>query len=316
MIINTGARTDTVQYYTPWLLKRFADGYVLTRNPRFPHMVTRYELAPDKVDCVIFCSKNYRPILNDLYRITERFNTFLQYAITAYGKEIEPGVPSIDESIENLLELEKQVGAARLIWRYDPVLLTREYTIQRHKETFAYLVSRLAGHVDRCVFNFVELYRKLRYNMPELIMLTAAAKCELAASFGDNARRYDMRIQTCGAAGDFSRYGIDPSGCVTLDNLGRANGVQFRNLKHRGAREGCRCIESRDIGAYDTCPNGCKYCYANQNPKIAVENYKRHDPDSPLLFGSLRETDIIRQGPQISLLSRDDADGQMALDWR
>ena len=316
MILNTGARTDTVQYYTSWLLKRFAEGYVLTRNPRFPDKIIRYELTPDKVDCLVFCSKNYRPILSDLHRITERFRTYFQYTITAYSRDIEPGVPSIEESIETLLELEKQVGGSRISWRYDPVLLTREYTIQRHKETFAYLCSRLAGHVDRCVFNFVELYKKLRYNMPELIMLSAADKCELAKSFGETARRYGMHIQTCGAAGDFSAYGIHPSGCVTLDILGKANGVQFRNLKHCGARPGCRCIESRDIGAYDTCPNGCKYCYANQNPKIAADNYTLHDPDSPLLFGGLRETDVIRQGAQISFLDRDNAEGQMTFEWR
>ena len=63
MIINTGGRTDTVQYYTEWLLNRFAEGYVLSRNPLFPNKVARYELIPDKVDCVVFCSKNYAPIL-------------------------------------------------------------------------------------------------------------------------------------------------------------------------------------------------------------------------------------------------------------
>ena len=56
MILNTGARTDTVQYFTPWLLKRFEEGYALSRNPLFPDRVTRYELVPDKVDCVVFCS--------------------------------------------------------------------------------------------------------------------------------------------------------------------------------------------------------------------------------------------------------------------
>ena len=134
MIINTGARTDTVQFYTPWLLKRFEEGYVFSRNPLFPNKVTRYELTPETVDCVEFCSKNYRPILKDLHRITDRFSTHFQYTITAYGKDIEPGVPSIDESIDTLLGLEKQVGAGRICWRYDPVLLTEKYTIDVHKK--------------------------------------------------------------------------------------------------------------------------------------------------------------------------------------
>ncbi len=91
MIINTGGRTDTVQYYTDWLLRRFSEGYVLSRNPLFPNKATRYELTPDKVDCVVFCSKNYRPILPRLHEITDRFNTYFHYTITAYGADIEPG---------------------------------------------------------------------------------------------------------------------------------------------------------------------------------------------------------------------------------
>ncbi len=315
MIINTGARTDSVQYFTPWLLKRFQEGYVLARNPLFQNKVTRYELTPETVDCVAFCSKNYRPILQDLHQITDRFHTYFQYTITAYGKDIEPGVPSLDESVETLLELEKQVGAGRISWRYDPVLLTDRYTIPVHMETFESLASRLAGHVDRCIFSFVEMYQKLRTNMPELVPLTAAEKETLARELGRIAEKYGIPIQTCGTNGDYSRYGIQASGCTTLKILGEANGVTFRERKHRGARAGCHCIESRDIGAYDTCLNGCKYCYANQSPAKARENYQFHDPASPLLLGHLRETDEVRQGAQKSFLAKDSLSGQQRLEF-
>lgn len=105
MIINTGGRTDTVQYYTEWLLNRFSEGYVLSRNPLFPNKVTRYELTPETTDCVVFCSKNYRPVLSRLHEITDRFPSCFHYTITAYGKDIEPGVPGIEESMETLKEL-------------------------------------------------------------------------------------------------------------------------------------------------------------------------------------------------------------------
>ena len=134
MILNTCGRTDTVQYFTPWLLKRFEEGYVLSRNPMFPQKVTRYELTPEKVDCVIFCSKNYKPILKDITKITDKFNTYFHYTITAYGKDVEPGVPSIEENIKTLKELSRIVGKQRLAWRYDPVLLTKKYTIAKHLE--------------------------------------------------------------------------------------------------------------------------------------------------------------------------------------
>ena len=302
MIINTGARTDTVQYFTPWLLGRFREGYALVRNPRFPDKVTRYELTPDVVDCVVFCSKNYAPIISHIHEITDRFNTLFHYTITAYGRDTEPGVPSIDESMETLLALEKKVGRRRIIWRYDPVMLTDKYTFDVHMETFDYMAGRLADHVDRCVFSFVEIYKKLEANMPKLHPLSEDDMDYLARGLGTIAWRYGLPIQTCGTNGDFTRYGIRGSGCVTLEALGMANGVAFKKLKHKGMRHGCHCIESRDIGAYDTCMNGCKYCYANKRPDVAFENFKLHDPHSPLLLGRLKETDIIQQGAQRSYI--------------
>lgn len=302
MIINTGARTDTAQYYTEWLLNRFREGYVLTRNPMFPNKVTRYELCPETVDCVVFCSKNYAPLLPHIDEIKNRFHIYCHYTITAYGKDVEPGVPDIETSIETLKKLSKAVGRQRISWRYDPILLTETYTIERHIKTFEAMAEHLSGHIDRCIFSFVELYKKLKYNMPEIIPMTEKDKDILAQNLGAIAKKYGMTIQTCGTNGDFSRYGIASSGCLTLDIIGRANNIAFRSLKHKGMREGCHCIESRDIGAYDTCPNGCRYCYANQSPQKALENYRRHDPNSPLLLGSLGPDDVVTAGSQRSFL--------------
>lgn len=303
MIINTGGRTDTVQYYTKWLLKRFEEGYVYSRNPLFPNKVTRYELTPDKVDAVMFCSKNYEPILPDLPKITSRFHTYFHYTITAYGKDIEPGVPDIAKSVETLKRLSDAVGRQRVAWRYDPVLLTNKYTIRTHLEAFESMAAEISPYVDRCIFSFVEMYKKLEINMPELIPLTESDKDTLARGLGETAARYGLHIQTCGTNGDYSQYGIQPSGCMTLEMIGQANELVFKKLKHKGMRQGCHCLESRDIGAYDTCKNGCKYCYANKRPEKAFENYKYHDPNSPLLLGQLRETDTLQQGLQKSFLS-------------
>lgn len=306
MIINTGGRTDTVQYYTDWLLNRFSEGYVLARNPLFPNKVNRYELTPDRVDCVVFCSKNYKPILPRLHEITDRFHTYFHYTITAYGKDIEPGVPSIEESMQTLIELSKLAGKQRVAWRYDPVLLTEKYTVSRHIETFEKMANMLAPYIDRCIFSFVEMYKKLEINMPELIPLSAQDMEELAQGLGSIAEKNGIYLQTCGTNGDYTRYGIHASGCMTLDILGKANDISFKNLKHKGMRQGCHCIESRDIGAYDTCLNGCKYCYANKNPRKAYENYKYHDPVSPLLLGHVNPEDTIVQGAQKSFQRRQD----------
>ncbi|MDO4584079.1 MAG: DUF1848 domain-containing protein [Planctomycetia bacterium] len=302
MIINTGGRTDTVQYYTKWLLKRLEEGYVYSRNPLFPNKVTRYDLTPEKVDCLVFCSKNYAPILPYMENITARFPVYCHYTITAYGKDIEPGVPAIDESMETLLRLSKIIGKGKLAWRYDPVLLTSQYTIETHLKTFERMTQRLTSSIDRCIFSFVEMYKKLEVNMPELIPLSTEDRDTLAQGLGAISAKYGMTIQTCGTNGDYTRYGIHSSGCMTLAILGNANDLQFRNLKHKGMRQGCHCIESRDIGAYDTCMNGCKYCYANKTPQKAFENYKRHDPDSPMLLGNLMPEDTLLPGSQKSFL--------------
>jgi hypothetical protein len=150
----------------------------------------------------------------------------------------------------------------------------------------------------------VEMYKKLQTNMPELIPINDEDKNVIAKGLGEIAGKYNLHLQTCGTNGDYSQYGIHSSGCMTLDTLGNANEIVFKKLKHKGMRQGCHCIESRDIGAYDTCLNGCKYCYANKNPQKAFDNYKYHNDNSPLLLGELKETDTIMQGAQKSFIAK------------
>ncbi len=287
-----------MQYYSHWLLRRFAEGYVLVRNPRYPHLVTRYELSPDKVDCVVFCSKDYRPILPRLHEITSRFPAYFFYTITAYGKDIEPGVPPIEAGVQTLKDLSAQVGRQRVAWRYDPVLLTEEYTIPRHFEAFETMARELAPFVDKCIFSFVEMYRKLAVNMPGLRPVLPARRRELAAGLGAIAAKYGLPLQICGADEDFSSFGIRPAGCMTLEALGKANGLRFKDRVHRGMRPGCHCIETRDIGAYDSCPNGCRYCYANTDARLAQKNYCLHDPASPFLLGGPEPGDEVHKAGQ------------------
>ncbi len=305
MLINISGRTDIVNHYSDWMFKRFEEGYVFSRNSLFPNSVRRYELTPDKVDCVIFGSKNFAPVLERIHEITEKFHTYFYYTITAYGKDVEPGVPDIDISMETFLKLSQIVGRQRVAWRYDPILLTKKYTIETHFKTFERISECLAGQFDRCIFSFVEMYKKHEVNFPELIPLTETEKDVLAEGIGKIAAKYGFILQTCGPEENYAKYGIDTSGCVTLDILGQANNLKFRQLKHKGFRKGCHCMESRDMGAPNSCPNGCKYCYANKNAELPRENFKLHDPDSPLLIGHLKETDRLEPGSQKSFLAKE-----------
>ncbi len=304
MIVNISGRTDVVHHFSDWMFKRFEEGYALSRNSLFPRHIRRYELTPDKIDCIIFGSKNYEPVLSRIHEISDRFATYFYYTITAYGKDVEPGIPSIEQSIETLLKLEKIVGAKKIAWRYDPVLLTDYYTVEKHLAAFESIAKRLAGHIDRCIFSFVEMYSKHKTNFPELLTISKQEMETLSEAFGKIAKKYAIILQTCGPEEDYAKYGINSSGCVTFDILGPANNLEFRKLKHRGFREGCHCIESRDIGMLNSCPNGCKYCYANKSMAQAVQNYHLHDPLSPLLIGHVKPEDEVKPGAQNSFLTK------------
>ena len=306
MILNTGGRTDTVQYYSEWLLNRFREGYVLSRNPLFPNLINRIELTPETIDVVVFCSKDYAPILDRQHEISDHFNCYYHYTITAYEKDIEPRVPSIEQSIETCKRLAALVGKEKIAWRYDPVLLTDTYTIERHLETFDRMARELTPYVSRCVFSFVEMYKKLEVNMPELRPLTDEQKRTLAQGLGAIAKNYGLYLQTCATREDYEEFGIHRSGCMTTEIFSEALGINFKRQTHKGNRHGCACMESRGLGDYNSCPNGCRYCYANKDHAKALENYRLHDPNSPLLLGHVQESDTIKPSVQTSMLIKNE----------
>ena len=305
MILNTGGRTDTVQYYSEWILNRFREGYALSRNPLFPDIVNRIELNPETIDVVVFCSKDYSPILERLHEIADRFNCYYHYTITAYGEDIEPRVPSIEKSIDTLKRLADQVGPEKIGWRYDPVLLTDKYSIQRHFDTFGRMAGELTSYVDRCIFSFVEMYKKLEVNMPELKPVSEADKVTLAEGLGRIANENGLWLQTCATKESYGQFGIHTSGCMTTEIFNKALGLDFKKTPHKGNRAGCLCMESRGLGDYNSCPNGCRYCYVNKDHNKALQNYLTHDPNSPLLLGHLRPTDKIQPSRQVSMLNRE-----------
>lgn len=305
MIVNVGGRTDIVNYYSQWLMNRIKEGFAYSRNPLFPKNVSKISLNPKDVDCLMFCSKNYKPILKYMKEINEKYRIICHYTITAYGKDVEPYVPVINESIKNLIELSKIVGKEKVLWRYDPILLTEKYTVEKHLETFEYMAKQIAPYVQRGIFSFVEMYKKLDYNMPEIIPFTEVDKIKILKGIGEMSKKYNLYIQTCGTDENYEEYGIHVSGCTTSEILEQANSVKYKNVKAKPMRKGCHCIPSRDIGAYDTCLNGCKYCYANKRPDLAKENVKLHDKNSPLLLGNIRENDKITDAKQDSFIVKE-----------
>lgn len=303
MFINVGARTDITNYYSEWLMNRIREGYVLSRNPLFPNKVYRYRLSPDVVDCIIFCTKNPKPMLDKIDEVRSRgFHIFFYVTITSYGRDIEPGVPDYHDVMETFKKLSSMVGKNNICWRYDPIFISEKYTVEHHLKCFEEMTRTLAPYTNFCIFSFVQLYKKLSFTFPELRAVSEEEKKILLSEMGKIAKSCNIRLQTCGDENDYSEYGIVRSGCITAPIMEQAIGQELKPLKAQPSRKGCGCLPNNDIGAYDTCPNGCKYCYATKNPALAVENYRRHDPLSPLLIGELTEADEVIAAKQISFL--------------
>ncbi len=297
MIINTGSRTDIPAYFSDWFFRRIKEGYVCMRNPYFPAQVTRYRLDPAVVDCLVFCTKNPRPMLPRL----EKLDAFGQYwfvTITPYGKDIEPQVPDKQEVILDFRELSRKKGKHAVCWRYDPVFISETYTYEFHVDAFERMAAALSGYTAVCVISFIDLYEKTLRNFVGIKSVGREMRKKIVQSFVQTGRRHGIAIKTCAEGEELAQYGADTRGCLTKEVLEDA---LLESLTVRGigrARRACPCLLGNDIGMYNTCGHGCLYCYANYDSETVAGNRKLHDPLSPFLVGGPRAEDVLRDAVQ------------------
>ena len=308
MIIQTGLRTDIPAFYTPWLLRRLEGGFVLVRNPYNPSAVTRYSLSPEVVDLIAFCTKNPAPMLPHLNALSP-YGQYWYVTITPYGPDIEPNVPLKERVMADFLRLSEKLGPDCVGWRYDPILLTETYTVARHIADFERMARTLAGSTRTCVISFIDLYRKVRRNLPEAREVTVPARLEIGQAFAEIGQRYGMTVKSCAEGNLLAEYGVDCSGCMTMATFETALHARLNAPKRRETTRDCACHLTCDIGAYDTCAHLCRYCYANSDPAAALRNLKRHDPASPFLVGGPMPGDKVTQAKQTSWL-----DGQVRME--
>lgn len=296
MIVSASRRTDIPACFAPWLARRLREGYALVRHPYDPHGVTRVMLTPDVVDGVVLWTKHAAPLMPYLDALNG-YAYYFQYTVTPYGRALEPGLPDVwTERIPAVLHLSGMVGPERIVWRYDPVILTDTYTIPWHMEAFGRMAALLAGHVRKCTFSFVDEYASTARNMAGTGMrrITAEDMRTLAAGFAEIAAQHDIALDTCCEAIDLARYGIGHAACIDRRIIEALSGWPLKDAPAKGQRSGCGCMQSVDIGMYGTCVNGCRYCYANDGEAPARRLHAQHDPASPLLIGRLSPEDTVR----------------------
>jgi len=294
MILSASRRTDIPTYHGEWFMNRLREGYALTRNPMNHSQIHRLPLSPDIVDCIVFWTKNAAPFLKHLDELDRMgYQYYFQHSLTPYEADMEPGLPAKDMLLKQLVALGHRLGKDRLVWRYDPILLTSRYTIDFHKDTFTRFCDTLADVTDEVVISFIDLYTRLRKT--ELRACTSTEMTELAGSLSEIAGRYGLTIRACSEAMDLSPYGIQPGSCIDPRRIERVIGCPLSLDKADGQRSDCGCCESVDIGAYNTCLNGCRYCYANYSDESIRRNMKLCDPKSPLLLGQLLDGETVRE---------------------
>lgn len=299
MILNTGNRTDIPAFYSKWFYRRIKEGFVFARNPYNPQQVTRYLLDPEVVDCITFCTKNPRPMLQEL-ELLDGFRQFWAVTITPYGRDIEPYVPEKEAVVESFRALSKRVGKSCVSWRYDPIFLTEKYNIDFHLQAFAEMAAKLEGYTDQCVISFLDLYEKTRRNFPQGRTVRKEERLALGKAMAEIATRCGMTLKPCGEGTELAAVGADCSDCQSQAVLEKAMGLPIKVPKAAQTRAECTCVLGSDIGAYNTCGHGCLYCYANYDAETVAFNRKQHDPFSPFLVGDFMDGDIIKSAEQES----------------
>lgn len=309
MILSVGMRTDIVGFYLEWFIKRVNEGFVYVRNPYNPTHVSSYEINTDVVDLIMYCTKNPRPLVNHLKDNDDsalwKYRSLFHVTITPYGKDMEVNVPKITQVIQSVRELSEMVGKNKVVWRYDPICLTEKYTIDFHVEQFERMANLLSGYVDVCIISFVDFYEKTKRNAPFLEDISKQQQEFIVSKLREITKTYFIELRLCGEELDCEKLQISKLGCLETSDLEKIYGIQLKDIKETFPRKECNCLPIRDIGAYNSCPHGCLYCYANENKNIVKEICKIHNPNSPLLLGELEDGDIVYHSRQISYLDRE-----------
>lgn len=283
MILYASFRTDIPAYYGEWLYNRFREGFILQPNPMNSKQVQRIDVRD--IEAIVFCSKDYRPFMKYVNYFNDNFKCLFHYTITSYEQDIEPKTYENCKMICNLKELSNIVSKDKVIWRYDPILFTKDkYTLDWHKNKLLMMSNDLCNYTNICIFSFVStIYPWVKKNIPGIVDDLQYRSDML--NFIDKLNN-GIQYQTCGHGNVYEQYSnIGISSCTSVELLEKTFNVKCNKFKGGHYRPGCGCIPGTNVGQYNTCMNGCKYCYAAR-PTILLSTY---DPNSPILFGTVTD---------------------------
>lgn len=316
-IISASRSTDIPAFYADWFINRLKEGYVKWKNPF--NGVPLY-VSFEETRLIVFWSKNPKPLMKHLdYLNDKKINYYFQYTLNDYTKEnLEAKIGSLDKRIETFIELSEKVGKEKIIWRFDPFILTETSGVEELLKRTEHIGKKLRNYTSKLVFSFADIkdYKKVQNNLRKdsvsYTEFNERTMNELAEGLMQLNKSWNLEIGTCAEKIELQKYGISHNKCIDDDLMIRLFShdkklmdflgvkidapslfdtdqkvIKSKKLKDKGQRAACGCIMSKDIGQYNTCPHECKYCYANTSIKIAKENYKKHkeNPDRESIIG-------------------------------
>ncbi|QKF64424.1 DUF1848 domain-containing protein [Campylobacter corcagiensis] len=296
VIISVSRATDIPAFYMKWFKKAWQNGQCYWKNSYTKEQIL---VNFDKVRCVVFWSKNYAPLIKEWKFITTLPNTIFHFTLNDY-KHYETSVAELKFRIKTFKELSNLVGKDRVIWRFDPLILSKDINLVEILKRVKNLGDELSPYTTRFIFSFLDIYfyKKVSRNLAGfgLREFSADEMREFGLNLAKFNKEWNLDISSCCEEIDLSEFGIKNGKCIDEDDLVRNFshdaklmeylGVKIENslfgqkliktksLKDSGQRKFCKCIKSKDIGFYNSCPHGCIYCYANLSQKSALENYK------------------------------------------
>jgi len=294
VIISASRRTDIPALYHRWFMNRIRAGFLLTRNPYNAKQIQRVSLLASDVDAIVFWTRNAAPFMQYLPELDAlNYKYYFQYTITGYPKLLEKHLPNPYAAIQTFTQLSDLLGKERVIWRYDPILLSNVTPLSEHKRLFHKIARMLAGKTTQVVISFADIYQKTQRNLNAInglhyddILSKKNQLEELCLYMAKVVTEYGMEISSCAENLDLERFAIRKGKCIDELLLNKLFALQLAATKDPGQREQCGCIKSIDIGQYNTCSHGCVYCYATDSESRVKNNRLKHDPQSPFLLGS------------------------------
>ncbi len=298
MIISASRRTDIPAFYADWFMNRVREGFFHRVNPFNGNQVSGLSLKTEHVDAICFWTKNPRPLMKHLDELDELgLNYYFQFTINPYDKTFERNVPLLQERIATFKELAERIGSARVVWRYDPVILSSVTPVAWHLVQAELIADQLRGFTNRLVFSFYDFYGKGQGRLDKALQgsgikledITAPAHKDalerIARGFKEITNRHGLQIFSCSEDVDLNAIGILHGACIDGALISELFGTTAVSAKDKNQRESCGCVESADMGIYNTCHFRCAYCYANFNEGMIDANCQKHYQDSPSLLG-------------------------------